>query len=115
MKCLSVRAVGFVRFVVPALGMFFLLVAPLRAQDAPTLYKSKCAACHAADGSGSGAMGKQLGVLDLRSPDVQKQTDAQLTDSITNGKGKKMPAYKGKLTDDQIKGLVGYLRELAKK
>jgi mono/diheme cytochrome c family protein len=29
--------------------------------------------------------------------------------------GKKMPAYKGKLTDDQIKGLVAYIRELAKK
>jgi mono/diheme cytochrome c family protein len=46
---------------------------------------------------------------------VQKQTDAQLNDSIANGMGKKMPAYKGKLTDDQIKGLVAYLRDLAKK
>ena len=33
---------------------------------------------------------------------------------ITTGKGA-MPAYKGKLTDDQIKQLVGYIRELAKK
>jgi len=46
---------------------------------------------------------------------VQKQTDAQLNDSITNGKGTKMPAYKGKITDDQIKGLVGYIRSFAKK
>jgi mono/diheme cytochrome c family protein len=38
-----------------------------------------------------------------------------LNDSISNGVGKKMPAYKGKLTDDQIKGLVAYIRELAKK
>lgn len=45
----------------------------------------------------------------------KKETDAQLNDSITNGKGKKMPAYKGKLTDDQIKDLVGYIRDLAKK
>ena len=60
-------------------------------------------------------MGKTLGVTDLTSADVQKQTDAQLTDSVTNGKGKKMPAYKGKLTDDQIKSLVGFIRELAKK
>jgi mono/diheme cytochrome c family protein len=45
---------------------------------------------------------------------VQKETDAQLIDIVTNGKNK-MPAYKGKLTDDQIKGLVGYVRELAKK
>lgn len=88
----------------------------LRAQDAPTLYKTKCAACHAADGSGSGTMGKRLGAKDLRSDEVQKQTDAQLTDIITNGmSGGKMPAYKGKLTDDQIRGLVGYVRSLSKK
>ena len=89
---------------------------PLRAQDAPTLYKTKCAACHGADGSGSTTMGKSLGAKDLGSAEVQKQTDAQLTDSITNGMaGGKMPAYKGKLTDDQIKSLVGYVRSLAKK
>jgi cytochrome c6 len=45
---------------------------------------------------------------------VQSQSDAQLTDIVTNGKNK-MPAYKGKLTDDQIKGLVAYIRGLAKK
>lgn len=88
----------------------------LHAQDAPTLFKTKCAACHGADGTGNTTMGKSLGAKDLGSADVQKQTDAQLTDSITNGmNGGKMPAYKGKLTDDQIKGLVGYIRSLAKK
>jgi cytochrome c6 len=89
--------------------------APTQAQDAAGLFKSKCAVCHSADGSGTSAMGKQLGVKDLGADAVQKQSDAQLTDSITNGKGSKMPAYKGKLTDDQIKGLVGYIRGLAKK
>jgi cytochrome c6 len=112
MKCLSVRVV---RLAILLLGILFLLVAPLRAQDPPALYKSKCAACHGPDGAGNIPMGKTLGVTDLTSADVQKQTDAQLTDSIANGKGKKMPAYKGKLTDDQIKGLVGYIRSLAKK
>jgi mono/diheme cytochrome c family protein len=107
-----------VRLTAVAILLFALVLissGPLHAQDAAALYKTKCSACHAADGSGSGAMGKQLGVTDLRSDDVQKQTDAQLTDSVMNGKGKKMPAYKDKLTNDQIKGLVGYLRELAKK
>ena len=103
------------RYAVPALAVLFLLAAPLRAQDAPALYKSKCAACHGPDGTGNVPTGKALGVTDLTSSDVQKQTDAQLTDSIANGKGKKMPAYKSKLTDDQIKGLVGYIRALAKK
>ena len=96
-------------------ALVFLVTAPMQAQDAGALFKSKCAVCHAPDGSGSGAMGKQLGVTDLRADEVQKQTDAQLNDSISNGVGKKMPAYKGKLTDNQIKGLVAYIRELAKK
>src|SRR5580698_9777981 len=104
-----------IRLAVSVLGVLFLFALPLCAQDAPALYKSKCAACHGPDGTGNVPTGKALGVTDLTSGDVQKQTDAQLTDSIANGKGKKMPAYKGKVTDDQIKGLLGYLRELAKK
>jgi cytochrome c6 len=88
---------------------------PVRAQnDAASLFKAKCAACHGADGSGNTAVGKSMKIRDFHSADVQKQTDAQLSDMITTGKGA-MPAYKGKLTDDQIKQLVGYIRELAKK
>jgi mono/diheme cytochrome c family protein len=94
--------------------LFFCGVA--RADDSASVYKTKCSMCHAPDGSGNVPMGKQLKVVDLGSADVQKQTDAQLADSIANGKnGGKMPAYKGKLTDDQIKGLVDYIRGLAKK
>jgi mono/diheme cytochrome c family protein len=77
-------------------------------------FKAKCAMCHGADGTGSTPTGTALKVRDLSSANVQAQTDAQLTDIVTNGKGK-MPAYKGKLTDDQIKGLVGFIRSLAKK
>jgi mono/diheme cytochrome c family protein len=98
------------------LAVGFLSAGPLRADgDAASLFKTKCAVCHAADGSGNTAMGKQMQTPDLRSEEVQKQTDAQLIDATTNGKGKKMPAYKGKLPDDQIKQLVAYIRELGKK
>ena len=77
------------------------------AQSAPDLYKAKCAMCHGADGSGKAAMGtKSLG-----SADIQKMSDADLTNAITNGKGK-MPAYKGKLTDAQISDMVKYIRTL---
>jgi cytochrome c6 len=96
-------------------ALVFVATVPVFAQDGAAVYKSKCAVCHDADGSGSGAMGKQLGAPDLRSDVVQKKNDAQLTDEISSGVGQKMPSYKGKLTDDQIKGLVGYIRTLAKK
>ena len=99
-------------FVVLALFSLFLPVT--RADDAAALYKSKCLMCHAADGSGNSPTGKAMKVPDLRSEDVQKKTDAQLIEATTNGKAK-MPAFKGKLTDEQIKDLVKYVRELAKK
>jgi mono/diheme cytochrome c family protein len=40
---------------------------------------------------------------------------ASTRQNVELGKGKKMPAYKGKLTDDQIKQLASYIRDLAKK
>ncbi|MGD0962495.1 MAG: cytochrome c [Candidatus Acidiferrales bacterium] len=92
-----------------------LLCASARAaDDAAALYKTKCAACHGADGSGNTAMGKAFKLRDLGADPVQAQTDAQLIAITTDGKGK-MPAYEGKLTDDQIKELVGYIRTLKKK
>jgi mono/diheme cytochrome c family protein len=108
--------IGVVRLALLVCAGLFLLTASARAQgDAASLFKAKCAACHGPDGSGNVPMGKQLGAKDLRSDDVQKQTDAQLNASITDGMGKKMPAYKDKLTDAQIKDLVTFIRELAKK
>jgi cytochrome c6 len=96
-------------------GVLLLVSPPLRAQgDGAATYKAKCAVCHGADGSGDTAMGKSMKLRDLRSEDVQKQTDAQLIEITANGKAK-MPAYKGKLTDDQIKQVVAAIRDMAKK
>jgi mono/diheme cytochrome c family protein len=93
-----------------------LMGAPLvRAQgDAETNYKMKCAACHGPDGVGATPAGKALSIHDFHSPDVAKETDAQLTDIITNGKNK-MPKYGDKLKPQEIKDLVAYVRGLAKK
>ena len=87
----------------------------VRAQDSgPTLYKAKCAACHGADGKGETAMGKANKLRDLGSPDVQKQSDEDLSGTITNGKNK-MPAYGKSLKPEQVKDLVAFIRSLAKK
>jgi cytochrome c6 len=97
--------------VLAAFAMLFVLPSSMRAQDAASLYKSKCAACHGADGTGS-SMGKRMGAQDFTSAEVQKMSDSELADIITNGKGK-MPAYKS-LTPDQVKGLVAHIRTLKK-
>jgi len=87
-----------------------LLSAPANADTAAgeATFKAKCAGCHGADGKGKEAMKTR----DLASADVQKQSDADLTGIISNGKGK-MPAYKT-LSADQVKDLVGYIRSLKK-
>jgi len=92
----------------------FLVTPSAHAQSGAALFKAKCAPCHGADGKGDTSMGKVLKVRDLSSEDVQKQTDAELTKITEDGKNK-MPAYKGKLTDDQIKDLVAFIRTLKKK
>jgi cytochrome c6 len=84
------------------------------ADDGAATYKAKCASCHAADGSGATAMGKSMKLRDLRSPEVQKQTDKELFTVTADGKGK-MPAYKAKLSEADINALVAHIRSLAKK
>ena len=84
------------------------------AEDAAVTFKSKCAVCHGTDGSGNTAQGKALKVRDLRSAEVQKMTDAQMTDVIVKGKGK-MPALGKSMSPDQVKQLVAYIRGIAKK
>lgn len=83
---------------------------PAFAQSAD-LYKSKCAMCHGADGKGDTPAGKKMGARDFHLPEVAKETDQQMFDLTKNGKAK-MPAYKDKLTDAQIKDLVKHIRTL---
>ena len=87
---------------------------PAGAQDAAALYKTKCAACHGADGKGETATGKTNKIRDLGSAEVQAESDADLTTIINTGKGK-MPAYGKSLKPEQVKDLVAYIRTLAKK
>jgi len=98
-------------FVILALAILIILPATLAAADGAAVYKAKCAMCHGADGGGMTPMGKSMKLRDLRSPEVQKQTDAELTKVTADGKGK-MPAYKGKLTDAEIAAVVAHMRTL---
>jgi cytochrome c553 len=76
-------------------------------------YKSKCSLCHGPDGASS-AVGKTMKVPDLRSDGVQKRSDADLAQIISEGKGG-MPSFKKSLSEDRIRGLVTYIRTLAPK
>jgi cytochrome c6 len=75
------------------------------------VYKTKCQSCHGASGVPSPAMAKAMGVKPIG--EVKSSPEAKMITVTTNGAGK-MPAFKGKLTDAQIKDSVSYFRSLAK-
>jgi mono/diheme cytochrome c family protein len=65
--------------------------------DVAATYKAKCAMCHGAKAE--------------KSFDAAKE-DAALADAVLKGVKPKMPAYDGKLTADQVKGLVAYMKSI---
>jgi mono/diheme cytochrome c family protein len=104
--------------ILPALfvGLILFVVSIVRANPGPdsaassATFRTKCAICHGQDGGGS-EVGKSINVPDLRSPVVQKLPDTEVAQVISNGKGG-MPAFKNSLSEDQIHGLVTYIRSL---
>ncbi len=93
----------------------FILIPKLSwaADDGAALYKAKCAMCHGPNGEGKPA----AKIPALKSEEVKKMSDEQLTDAIANGgKTKKAShAYANKgMTPDQIKALVSHIQEMNK-
>ena len=106
------------KFFLPTLiCMLCCVVVPFAMQaesDADKIYKTNCVLCHSADGSGGSPTGKAMHAKDLRSDEVQKQSDAALAEVISKGRGK-MPAFGAKIKADDVTKLVAYIRALAVK
>jgi cytochrome c6 len=103
------------RIVAIASVAILALLAPTSAfADAAPLYKTNCAICHGPDGSGQTPAGKSVKARDLRSAEVQSQSDTELSRVIREGKGK-MPSYKERLSAADVSSLVAYIRAMAKK
>ena len=81
------------------------------ADNSADLFKQKCAMCHGENGAGKGK------VPALSSAEVQQRSDADfktvIEKGLKNDKGM-MPGSGGKLTPEQIDGLVTYVRSLKK-
>jgi mono/diheme cytochrome c family protein len=91
----------------------------LRAADAKANWDANCVQCHGKTGTADTKMGKMLNAKDLTDPKVQAAfSDAKAADSIKNGvkEGGKttMKAFGDKLSADEIKALVAYVRTLKK-
>jgi len=77
------------------------------------VYKARCQMCHGATGSADTPAGKAMKVKSFSDPIMLKMSDATLLGLTKNGSGK-MPAFKDKLTDDQIKDAVDFFRTFIK-
>ena len=82
--------------------------------DYKKIFKNECKKCHERDGKGS-KRGKKLGAPDFTDAEWQASvTDEQLIASVTNGK-KKMPKQEEKLSPEEIKAMIKYVRMFAPK
>jgi cytochrome c6 len=90
------------------------LATPALAQNSGAdIFKAKCQMCHGPDGTANTPAAHALKAASFKTPAIVQTSDADLLAIIKNGKGK-MPAFTGKLTDDQMKAAVAYIRVLQK-
>jgi mono/diheme cytochrome c family protein len=86
--------------------------------DAKATYEKDCAKCHGSDGKGDTKMGKKLGAKDYTDPKFQETLKDDnmfkvIKEGLKEGDKTKMKPVEG-LTDDEIKGLVAYMRAFKK-
>lgn len=93
-----------------------LSAATTYAADTQTNWNQHCAACHGKDGKAQTKAGRMAGALDLTDAKNQaKFTDEKAFKSIKDGQKEgdkeKMKSFKDKLSDDEIKELVTFVRK----
>ena len=80
-------------------------------QESARIFRRFCVMCHGSDGKGSEAAGQLAGIPDFTTPAWhRKSSDARLVVSVLEGKGSNMPAFQEKLSREQIRELITYVR-----
>ena len=79
--------------------------------DGAEIYGKVCATCHGASGKPEPARVAQIGVRDLKSPDLRVRITPELVErQVRHGSDNKfMPAFEGALSDAQIKAVAAYV------
>lgn len=81
--------------------------------SAKKIYSEKCARCHKEDGTGGevNIEGTKIKAANLAGDRLKKDPDSEIIEAISNGiPDENMPAFKGKISDDEIKNLVKLIR-----
>ncbi len=106
--------------ILPALVL--ALASPAFAADEAVVanYLKHCSSCHGKDGKGQTTMGKKLSVKDLSDKKVVAEIKddvalKNLKEGVKDKAGKEIKkSFTGKLTEDEMKALVGYAKAFAK-
>ncbi len=98
-------------FVALLVASFFSINA--LADNGAEIYKERCSACHGKAGKGDTIFGKNLDIRSLASDEVQNQSDNELVSVISKGKNR-MPPFDRKLSKDEIREVLKYIRSLKK-
>jgi len=80
------------------------------------LYQKYCQVCHGEEGDGDGIMTKLMGIMpmDHTNPNETNRLDnEELVESILDGEGRFMPAWRGILSQTDVEALVSYIRLLS--
>jgi len=96
-------------------GLLIAFAGTSMAADVKENWEKNCQKCHGADGKGQTKMGRQSGVKDYTDPKVQAEMKDEnafkiIKEGIVEKDKKKMDPYKDKLTDEEIKALIAYIR-----
>jgi ubiquinol-cytochrome c reductase cytochrome b subunit len=85
-----------------------------RIRAATGLYRQYCLICHGADGKGSDFRNSMPALPDFTGPRWQEGVASphQIVPSILDGKGTLMPAFRGRVTDEQARDLAAYVLAL---
>src|SRR5436190_10021557 len=100
-------------------GLLVMIASVSRGADVKENWDKNCTKCHGADGKGQTKMGRQSGVKDYTDPKVQAELKDEnaikiIKEGIVEKDKKKMDPYKDKLTDEEIKALIAYIRAFKK-
>jgi cytochrome c553 len=96
-----------------------LAIASAQAGDAKANYEKDCSKCHGPDGKGQTKMGTKLGARDYTDAKVQEalKDDAAfkaIKEGLKDKEGKQLMKPAEGTSDDEIKGLVAYMRTFKK-
>ena len=98
-----------------ALTAALAISAPGLAQSTgETVYKTKCQNCHGPTGLANAGIGKAMHVKPITDPAAAGMSEAEMIEATRVGMGK-MQAYKGSLSEAEIRASVLYFRSFLKK